>query len=218
MRNKQTQSYPPKNVGFGFYLFILAIGAFLSSCGSKGFSNAEKILAAVPEKYKANPEEYILKSVEFSARLQNELDAAPNTRITEDIQKLILSKKNLQTYTRATAAVPPVIESNGVSFNLSSIMSSILLSQGTNNVQNLTFVNRGIYVEFGEYPEIMPQGLPVDPVLYPTHYSMRETAIIKYIKIDNPTTSKDTVFLKNSGGSIIADDFGTPCPRICPPN
>lgn len=213
MRNNQTCMYAPKTISFGFYFFIFCLGALLSSCGSKGLSNADKILAAVPEKFKENPEEYILRSVEFSARLQKELDEAPNTRISEDIQKLFSRKKNSQIL---RAAVPPsVIASEGVSFNLPSIISSLMQSQGTNNVQNLTFVNRGIYVEFGEYPEIKPQDLSIDPVLYPTHYSNRETAIIKYFKIENPTTSKDTVFLRQNG-SVIADDLGATCPRICP--
>ncbi|MFN8339236.1 MAG: hypothetical protein U0T36_09470 [Saprospiraceae bacterium] len=214
MRNKSTLRYEPKSIGLGFCIFILAISVFLSSCGSKGFPNADKILAAVPEKYKENPEEYILKSVEFSARLQKELEAARNTRIPVSLQDQITNKISKST---ARLNESDVIQSQGVNFQFASIINSMILCQSnesefsSDELFDLTLPDYGLYVEFGAYPSEKPDTMNVDPNFYNENFSNRTTAILKYTKI----VGGDTLLLKVND-AVVADDLGFPCPRYCP--
>ena len=206
MRNKQTQSYPPKNVGFGFYLFILAIGAFLSSCGTN-IPNSETILAAVPEEYKDNPGEYILNSVQFASQLQNQLNNATNTSIPEELQHLISENMNEKC---------PDDTIRGVNFKLSSLMATLLRAQSNMSIFDMLSKDYGIYVAFGKYPSTKPVEFTTFGISdsdYILNYAGRRTAYINYTITNNGSTT----FLKDANNQLVGDNFGTPCPRICPP-
>jgi len=199
------------NFSFNSLLIGLLIGVGIYYLSSKVFSepgldNIDEIIAAVPDSIQGSKSTYILKAVQFNARIQDEIDSYNNSnRISREFQD------QLTGYKREC----PDDTIKGVNFELIPIISSILEGQDKASIQDLILENYGVFVAFGKYPNaseiVLPQSMV--PNNYTDDYEGRRTVFINYTKTENDGSIS---YLNDNSDVRLGDNLGKVCPRYCP--
>lgn len=207
---------------FSFFIIMMA------SCGNN-FKDADTILAAVPEKYKSNPSEYILKSVQLAARLETEIANAKKTSISAELQeKMAIVKKSdtinnggkpqiNQVKMMATRSMTncPDDTIKGVKFDLAPIMASLLLGQQKTSITDLKLNGYGIYVRFAKHEMTKPEEYDITDAEWAENYAGKKTVFINY---SQNLTGGGYQLLLDSNNELLGDNFGMICPNYCPTN
>jgi len=216
-------------VVLGVFIFMMYTKI---SGGGETLAGLKDILAAVPEKDKVDGSKYILNTVTFAARLQDEIASYDRkTAISKETQDKIsgaLSTESSNSMAKISmnAKLMNCLDDTikGVTFDLIPIVSSLLNGQNASSITNLTLTGHGIYVAFGRYPDTIPNDFPADITsqMYDMHYKSKRTAYLNYVKKIQSSGQPDPqfIFLNQNGGSDpnyrLADNFGKVCPTICP--
>lgn len=208
-------------------MFVISFFLFALVGCDNNLKDADAILAAVPEKYKSNPSEYILKSVQLAARLETEIANAKNTSISEEIQeKMAIVKKSdtindggkpqinqMKMMSTMSMTNCPGDTIEGVKFDFTPLLASLYLGQQLTSVTDLTFEGYGIYVRFAEHGATKPASYTMSNTEWAENYANKKTVFINY---SQNLTGNNYKLLVDSSGKILGDNIGMICPNYCP--